>query len=241
MNTGWAGKVMIFLTYATQIVILNFLWILGTLAGAIVLGVGPSTRSLGRLATALMQGSPADNPWSEFWSHWRSKFWETNKKGWPFIVLFMLATADLIALEVLSQAGVSNSGLLLGPFIIVAAACAVAYAFFHASLLRFNDGARATMRFSFVAPVGFFPTTIAILLVCLAFVMLGWNWPIITVLCGFSIPLGFSIAMAGRALDRAYEGGFLADDSLLVEGAQEATVRDAKRAEENERMKRMKL
>lgn len=241
MNTGWAGKVMVFLTYATQIVILNFLWILGTLAGAVVLGLGPATRSMGRLATALMQGAPAQNPWKEFWGHWRAHFWETNRKGWPFIVLFVVATADLIALEVLSNSGVDNAGLLLGPFVIVAASCAVAYAFFQASLLRFKDGAWATLRFSFIAPIGFLPTTLAILLVNLAFAMIGWNWPIVSVLCGFSIPLGFSIAIAGRAMDRSYQGGFLTEDTLLVEGAQEATVRDAKRAEENERMKRMKL
>ena len=35
METGWAGRVMVFLTYATHIVVLNFLWVLGTLAGGI--------------------------------------------------------------------------------------------------------------------------------------------------------------------------------------------------------------
>lgn len=241
MNTGWTGKVMVFLTYGTQIIILNFLWILGTLAGGIILGIGPATRSLGRLSTALILGAPADSLWREFWGDWKRHFWATNKKGWPFLAALLFISADLLALEILSHAGQSNAGMLIGPLVIVGSACAVAYAFFHASLLRFEGTTWKTVRFSLLTPVAFLPTAFAIVLVTVAFVALTWNWPLVAVLCGFSVPLGFSVAIAGRALDSAYPQGFIESDSLLVEAAHDSKVRDQRRAEENERMKRMKM
>lgn len=240
MNMGWAGKVMVFLTYATQIVIANFLWILGVLAGGVVLGVGPATLALGRLMTALALGEPSSAPWRDFWFTWRTEFWAVNKLAWPFVALGVLAFADLYAFRVASLNGWSGTGALLAPFIIVVTACVVAYAYFHASLLRFRDSFLPTMRFAFVSPLAFAPTTAAVILVNVAFLMLTWQFPIVIVLCGFSAPIGFSILLAGVALDKAYDHGFLPEDALLADAADSFKKREAVRVEYVEKMKRKK-
>jgi uncharacterized membrane protein YesL len=240
MNSGWTGKVMEFLTYATQIVVLNFLWIMGTLAGGVILGIAPATRALGRLTTALFLGEPSTSLWRDFWSTWRTRFWVTNKYAWPFTVLFLLAGADLYAFRVAALNGWSGTGLLLAPFLIVTAACVVAYAYLHASFLRFDDSVVATIRFAFASPLAFLPTTAAILLVNLAFVMLTWQVPLVVVLIGFSVPIGFSVVLAGHALDRAYGGGFLEGDALLAQAHESWTKRSAERAAYADRMRNLK-
>lgn len=231
MNSGWTSKVMGFLTYLTQIVILNFLWIAGTLLGGVVLGFAPATRSVGRLITALTLGEPAGNPWTEFWTHYFRTFWRTNAKAWPFTVLFALAGADLLAFRAASLQGMSGAGALLAPFIVVTIGCVVAFAFFNAALLRFDDSAWATVKFAFMSPIAFLPASFAIILVNLAFVMATWQLPLLVVLVGFSAPIGLSVVIAGSSLDRAYGAGFLAGDTLLDEAHTQWTKRAAARAE----------
>ncbi|WP_019146863.1 YesL family protein [Timonella senegalensis] len=217
METGWAGRVMVFLTYATHIVVLNFLWVLGTLAGGIVLGIAPATHSLGRLFTALTLGSPSPNLWTEFWRGYARGFKESNRKAWPFTVLALLAVADLAAFRISTINGWGGATALLPAFVVVTLLCLIAHAYFHASLLRFSDSWGATLKFAFAAPLTFLPATIAILLVNVAFLMLTWQLPLAALLVGFSIPLGFSIVVAGSAIDRAYSPGFRREDVLLVE------------------------
>lgn len=240
MNTGWAGKVMVFLTYATQIVVANILWVCGVLAGGVVLGLAPATLSLGRLMTALALGEPSSTPLKDFWKVWRSRFWETNQRAWPFLILGALALADLYVFRISSVNGWSGTVGLLVPFLIVMAAVIVAYAYLHASLLRFKDGAWATLKFAFVSPLAFLPTTAAIILVNVAFLMLTYQFPVVIVLCGFSAPIGFSIVLAGLALDRAYAHGFLPEDTLLRDAAETAARREAVRVDNVDRLKRQK-
>lgn len=215
MNTGWAGKVMTFLHYATQLVALNFLWIFGALAGGIILGIAPATRSTGRLVTALSFGEPSTALWRDYWSSFRLHFWKTNKVGWPFTALAILVCVDLIAFRVAALNAITGTGLFLGPFVLVTLLALIANAYLHASLLRFSDSTRATIKFAFAAPIAFLPSTAAILLINIAFLMLTWQFPITVVLVGFSVPLGASIVVAGNAMDRVYGARFLVDDPLL--------------------------
>lgn len=231
MNNGWTGKVMVFLTFITQIVILNFLWIFGVILGGVVLGFAPATRSVGRLVTALGLGEPAQNPWTEFWRHYFGMFWATNSKAWPFTALFALAGADLYAFRVASLRGWEGAGALLAPFILVTVCCVVAFAFFNAAVLRFDDSFAATLKLSLMSPIAFLPTTGAIVLVNAAFVMATWQLPLLVVLVGFSAPIGLSVLLAGHSLDRAYGAGFLPHDALLSEAQKEWDIRAAARAE----------
>ncbi len=217
MYTGWTGRVMAFLNYATQLVVLNFLWILGTLLGGFVLGVAPATLSLGRLVTALSLGDPSGSLWRDFWSYYFAQFWSVNKQAWVFTALAIIAGADLYAFRIAAYNGIAGTGALLAPFIIVALLCVVANAYFHASRLRFRDTQWATLKFAFLSPLAFLPATLAIILINIAFFMLTWQLPITAVLIGFSVPLGASIVIAGHAIDRAYHSGFLATDRLLTD------------------------
>ena len=57
---GWAGRVMVFLRFATQIVAVNVLVLLGTLAGGVLLGLLPALGSGGSLLARLAAGDPSD-------------------------------------------------------------------------------------------------------------------------------------------------------------------------------------
>lgn len=97
---GWAQRVMVFLNVATQLVLINVLWLLGTLAGGVVLGVLPASVSAARLVTALFLGSPSDALWRDFWLWWQHSWASAHRRGWPFGVVVVLSVADLWAFRV---------------------------------------------------------------------------------------------------------------------------------------------
>lgn len=87
---GWAQRVMVFLNVATQLVLINVLWLLGTLAGGVVLGVLPASVSAARLVTALFLGSPSDALWRDFWLWWQHSWASAHRRGWPLVWLLCL-------------------------------------------------------------------------------------------------------------------------------------------------------
>lgn len=101
---------------ALRVFWLHLLWIMGSLAGAIVLGLFPATAALHAVLRAdqlehAREAAGADLPhrgrvWTEFWAAWRSEFRRANLLGtglvlaWAVIVVdrWVLAGQDLGAL-----------------------------------------------------------------------------------------------------------------------------------------------
>ena len=212
---GWAGRVMVVLRYAAQIVVVNLLWALGTVCGLVVLGAFPATRSAARLFEALRRRRPSENMLRDFWHGYRTDFWRTNLLGAPFWVLGALAALDLQVFRAAAQAGERFASVLLAPFVIVVVVCGVALGFLFAVLLRFRDDARATWRFVLVAPFLSVGTSLAIVLTVGCFFVLTWQWPVLVPLVGFAAPVVLATWLAGRRLDELFgDGDFLGDELL---------------------------
>lgn len=213
---GWAGRVMIMLRYATQLVAVNLLWVLGTLAGGVVLGAFPASRAAARLLEALRRRTPSQSLLRDFWDGYRTDFLRTNLLGVPFWVIGALALVDLQVFRAAADAGERGATLLLVPFVVVLAVTGVALAFLLAVLLRFRDGARATWRFVFVAPFLSPGTAVTMVLALLAFTVLTWQWPVLVPLVGFSGPLFIATWLAGRRVETLTGDGELLADPLLT-------------------------
>lgn len=216
---GWAGRVMVALRYATQLVLVNLLWVVGTLCGLVVLGAFPATRSAARLFEALRRRRPSESLLRDFWDGYRTDFWRTNLLGAPFWVLGALAVLDLQVFRAAADADERFASLLLAPFVVVVVVCGVALSFLVAVLLRFRDGILATWRFVLVAPFLSVGTSLAIVLTVGGFVVLTWQWPVLVVLLGSSAPIFLGTWLAGRRLDELFgDGGFLGDPLLAQAG-----------------------
>ncbi|WP_029069019.1 DUF624 domain-containing protein [Jonesia quinghaiensis] len=226
---NWAARVMVYLNYATSLVLLNLLWILGVLAGGIVTGILPASRSCSRLVTALFLGSPSDRVWHDFWSYYARSWKASNQRGWPFLAVAALAAADLYAFRIAQLNGLETAAFFLIPFLIVAAMTTVAFSFYLAVELRYTDAFAATWRFVLLAPLTFFPTSLSILLLLTAFTMLTWQLPLIIILAGFIVPVALPAVIAGSTIDRRLAPGFRSDDSLLINAEVERTIRLSRR------------
>lgn len=222
---GWAGRVMVVLRYAAQLVAINVLWLLGTLGGLVLLGAFPATRAATRLLEALRRRTPSEHLLRDFWDGYRTDFWRTNLLGVPFWVLGALAVVDLQIFRVAAAAGERFASVLLAPFMVVVVVSAIALAFLFATGLRFHDGVVATWRFVFVAPFLSIATSLTILLTVGAFLVLSWQWLIIVPLVGFSAPIFLGTAFAGRRLDQLFDSGLL-EDPLLTPPPVEVDVVD---------------
>ena len=211
---GWAGRVMVVLRYAAQLVAINVLWLVGTIGGLVLLGAFPATRAAARLLEALRRRTPSEHLLRDFWDGYRTDFWRTNLLGVPFWVLGALAAVDLQIFRVAAAAGERFASVLLAPFLIVVVVSAVALAFLVAVGLRFRDGVLATWRFVFLAPFLSLATSATILLTVGAFLVLSWQLLILVPLVGFSAPIFLGTSFAGRRLDQLFDDGLLPDPLL---------------------------
>lgn len=211
---GWAGRLMVYLRYATQVVVINLLWVLGTAAGLGILGAFPASRAATRLLMALLRGQPSERLVGDFWDGYRNDYWRSNLLGVPFWVLAALGLADLQVFRLGAAAGDTVATALLIPFILVVSGSAVALAFLLAVGLRFDDDILATWRFVFLAPFFSRGTSLAILLTVGAFLACTLQWPILVPLVGFSAPILMSTWLAGRRLEQLTGATFLPDPLL---------------------------
>lgn len=222
---GWTGRVMIVLRYATQLVLVNLLWVVGTVCGLVVLGAFPATRSATRLFEALRKRQPSESLLRDFWDGYRTDFWRTNLLGGPFWVLGALAVLDLQVFRAAAAADERFASALLAPFAVVVVVSGVALAYLFAVLLRFRDGVRSTWRFVLVAPFLSIGTSVAIVLTVGGFVVLTWQWPVLVPLLGFSAPIFLATWLAGRRLDELFgDGTFLGDELLAGAPGTDATT-----------------
>lgn len=200
---GWAGRVMVFLRVGTQLVAVNALVVLGTLAGGIVLGAYPALGAGGAALARLAAGSPSEHLWQEFWAAYRAGFRRLNVLGAPLTGGFLLLALDASVLAAAS-AGPTRAALTVGVvaltgYLLVALATLVPVA------RRYPDvPAARTWRFVAVAPLLSPVTGLAVLV---AFAVLAVTFTYVTVLlplAGLSLPLlvsGWLVDQRLNALD----------------------------------------
>ncbi|MDQ0680690.1 putative membrane protein YesL [Arthrobacter pascens] len=200
---GWAGRVMEWLGFATRLVLVNVLFVAGTLAGLVVFGLFPAAVAATTVLARVRSGA-GEHLVRDFVTVYRSQFWHVNRVGSIFwlagVVLF------LNSLTVLGPAGVAMLSspiyavlLLLaavaGVGIIMAAATAVAVC------SRYRDSVTTTWRTAFMLPLVSPVMGISLLLSLVAFAVVFSGMTFLVPLVGASVPLLISGWLVGRRLE----------------------------------------
>lgn len=193
---GWAGGVMLGLRWVTLLVELNLMVLLGTLAGGVVLGVGPALRAGGAVA-ASMTAEPA--PWRTFWRTWLTGFGRTNLLFAPVWVVAVLLWFDGVAVTLLD--GPPRAALQVG-LVLVGVWFAVVLVSWPRVTLRYDRGPGETWRFLLLVPLLGPTTSLAVLVVLGATALAVWVLPVLAVLVGVSFPLWATGRLVDDRLDR---------------------------------------
>lgn len=185
---GWAGRVMVFLRVGTQLVAVNVLVVLGTLAGAVVLGAYPALAAGGGLLARLAGGAPSEHLWRDFWSAYRAGFRRLNLLGAPLTLGFALLALDASVLAAASpgpvKAALTVGVVVLTAYLVLALATLVPVA-------RRYDAVPATRtwRFVAVAPLLSPVTSLAVLAVLLVLAVTFTYVTVLVPMAGLSLPL----------------------------------------------------
>lgn len=180
---GWAGGVMTALRWATRLVEVNVLVVVGALAGGVVLGLGPALRAG---SAVLLEPEHADAPWRGFWQEWRTGWRRANllfAPLWFVGLLLWLDTAVIAAAD-----GAARAGFQLG-LALVGAWGAVVLAWWPRVALRYDDPAPAVWRFLLLAPALGPGTAAGVLVVAGATAAVVLGVPVAGALAGLSFPL----------------------------------------------------
>ncbi|SKC50707.1 DUF624 domain-containing protein [Krasilnikoviella flava] len=175
---GWAGGVMLALRWATLLVEVSVMVALGTLAGGVLLGLGPALRA-GGVVTARMTAEPT--PWRTFWRSWRDGFGRTTALFAPVWLVAALLWFDGVALGLLDGPA---RAFLQGGLLVVGAWGLVVLAFWPAVATRYSRGPAETWRFLLLLPLLGPATSVAVLVVAAATLAAAWALPLLAVLVG---------------------------------------------------------
>ncbi|MFE5341475.1 DUF624 domain-containing protein [Isoptericola sp. NPDC056578] len=196
---GWAGGVMLALRWATLLVEVTAMVVLGALAGGVLLGLGPALRA-GGVVAARMTAEPT--PWRTFWRTWRDRFGRTAALFAPVWAVAGLLWLDAGALGLLDGSdllGGPGRAVLTGGLVVVGAWGAVVLACWPVVVVRYASGPVATWRLLLLLPLLAPATSVAILVVAAALLVAAWALPLLAVLV---VP-GFWLWATGRlAADR---------------------------------------
>lgn len=97
-------------TWVVRLTFVNFLWLLFTLLGGVVLGFGPATVAMFSVTRQWQTGDPDVAIFTTFWRTFRADFWSANALSWLLAVLGAALWLDIRLLPL--QGGVV--GVLLG-------------------------------------------------------------------------------------------------------------------------------
>lgn len=207
---GWAGRLMEWLRFVMQLVLLNLLFLAGTLAGFIVFGVFPSAVATTVLLARLRAGDPGDRLILDFVTAYRGSFVHANKVGSLFAVAGLLAILNVAALPTAAagpQLALSALAVVVSGVLAVSAGAAVVIC------SRHRDTVLRTWRYALVLPLASPGMTIAWLVSLTAVAILLGGINALLPLVGASLPLLVSGILVGHRLDRLTQAGATDDEA----------------------------
>ncbi|MCU1445532.1 YesL family protein [Cryobacterium sp.] len=204
---GWAGKVMNWLRFAIALVVINLLFLAGTLAGLVVLGVFPAATAAAILLGRLRAGQPGDRLVRDFITAYRAQFWRLFVVAIPFHAAAVLIFLDLVAFQTTAVAGSPVSAVLL--VLLIVASIGTLLALFCAITIctRYRDSARSVWRYAFVLPFVSPVLSLSLILGLGALTLALFQFGVLIPLIGASAPLflaGWLIDHRLAALDAAH-------------------------------------
>ena len=149
---GWAGKAMQWLRFAIALVVINLLFVAGSIAGLLVLGVFPAATAAAILLGRLRAGQPSDRLVRDFITAYRAQFWHLAVVAIPFWAAGVLIFLDLVAFQTAALAGSAVSAVLLVLLVVVSVGTLLAAFSAITICTRYRDSARSIWRYAFVLP-----------------------------------------------------------------------------------------
>ncbi|MGB3731934.1 DUF624 domain-containing protein [Microbacterium sp.] len=197
---GWAGRVMQWLNAVLTLVLVNLLFVVGVLAGLVVLGIMPAATAAASVLLRDADGIESAGGTSRlFLRTYRAEFRRANLTGIPFLVAGTLLAADAVVLPHLQgpvAAALSALTLVATAVVLLAALVAVTL------LVRYDDGPRAVLRFAVTVPLAYPLTAAGVLLVLISFGVIAGILPVLLPLVGASLPLAVAVRLIDRRLTR---------------------------------------
>ena len=203
---GWTGRVMQWLHVVTALVLANVLFLLGALAGLVVLGVLPAAVAAATVLRRndLLLGTAEAGLFRTFWTTYRAEFWRSNRAGIPFWIVGILLAADFAVLPQLTGPVsavllVFTGALLLAAIVTFAAAIAL--------LSRYEDGVAGVLRYALVLPPTSLAMSAGVLVSVAAWALIVSIVPVLLPLIGAAIPLAIAVRLIDARLDRIEDAG----------------------------------
>lgn len=210
---GWAGRLMRWLDFAVNLVLINLLFVAGVLAGGVVAGLFPSAVAASTMLARLRTGTLGEHPIRDFITAYRSQFLHANKVGsifWIAAAILMLNGLSLVSAASLPSAtpgptaAQSASSPVRAVLLVlsgVAGAATLAAAGTAVDVCtRYRDTVSRTWRLAFMLPLAspLLGLSLIASYVALAVVFAGMN--VLVPLIGASLPLLLSGWLVGRHL-----------------------------------------
>ena len=198
---GWTGRVMQWLRVITTLVLVNVLFLLGALAGLVILGTMPAAVAAASVLRRndLLLGTAEDGVIRSFWAAYRAEFWRANRAGIPFWIVGVLLAADFMVLPQLT--GPISAALLVFTGALLLAAV-VTFATTIALLSRYDDGAAAVLRYALVLPPTSLAMSAGVLVAVVAWALTVSVLPVLLPLVGAAIPIAIVVRLIDVRLDR---------------------------------------
>ena len=150
---GWAGRVMGWLRFAMALVVLNLLFLAGTLAGLVVFGLFPAAVATSIVCARLRAGVPPDSLVRDFVTAYRAQFMHLAVVSLPFTLATLLIAVDVIAFQTLAASGDPLAAVLFAVFLTSSLLTVLAALSAVSICSRYRASARATWRYAVALPL----------------------------------------------------------------------------------------
>lgn len=193
---------------ALRLFLLHLLWLLGTLTGAVLLGVFPATAAL---CTVLREdqldravedaGDLAPSRaglWARFWTAWRGEFWRAQRLGGALLLAGALLALDRWALtgtQISATIGPLASGLVVVLTIVLLLLAAVMWPL----AAHFSDPLPRLLRMGLVLLVRRPSITVSLALVLATTVWIAQTVPGLVPVFGLALPVWAITALLWRS------------------------------------------
>lgn len=197
-NLGWAARLMEWLRFGMHLVLLNLLFLAGTLAGLGIFGVFPSAVATTVLLARLRAGNSGDHLISDFVTAYRAQFVHANRVGSLFALAGLLAVLNAASFP---NAATDVQLALSALAVVVSAALAVSAGAAVVICSRHRDTVRRTWRYALVLPLASPVMTLTWLVSMAGIAVLLSGVSALLPLVGASLPLLASGVVIGHRLD----------------------------------------
>ncbi len=205
---GWTGRIMVWLRVAAQLVVIQLLMGLGTLAGLVLVGFGPSAVAGASLLRRVVDGDPSDSLWKEFWAIYRAQFRRAAAVTAPMLLVIGLAWYEVLLL--LINAGGTWTAILTGAVMAIGAYGIACLMYAPHILRRYTDPAWPTLRFTALSALLSPLTAIGCVVTTVAMIAIGVRFLPLLIVAGLSVPMLLTGILVDRWLDKIDARGSVA-------------------------------